>query len=113
MPEATLRAFGDHGGIGPALDSDASAAEHILRDAEAAGVDLDSLTAELEHEGVRSFCDSYEQLTACIEAKLARPRTDRRTLTRHDTWSDANLRARTRGSLDLGSVPPAGPPPRH
>jgi transaldolase len=53
------------------LDTDASAAEKTLRDAEAAGIDLDSLTAELEHEGVRSFCDSYQELTACIQTKLS------------------------------------------
>jgi transaldolase len=70
MPETTLRAFADHGEIGPPLDTDASAAEQTLRDTAAAGVDLDRLTAELEHEGVRSFCDSYQQLIACIETKL-------------------------------------------
>jgi transaldolase len=71
MPEATLREFADHGEIGPPLGADASAAEETLRDAEAAGIDLDSLTAGLELEGVRLFCDSYQQLTACIETKLS------------------------------------------
>ena len=51
MPEATLREFADHGAIGPPLNADASAAEQTLRDAETAGIDLDSLTAELEHDG--------------------------------------------------------------
>ncbi len=40
MPEATLRAFADHGEIGPLLDADASPAEETLRGAEAAGIDL-------------------------------------------------------------------------
>ena len=44
----------------------------MLRRAEDAGVDLDAITAELEREGVRSFCDSYEELLACIETKLQR-----------------------------------------
>jgi hypothetical protein len=45
-----------------------------------AGIDLDAVTTELEREGVRSFCDSYRELLACIEAKLhgARPLADRR-----------------------------------
>ena len=73
MPEATLRAFADHGEIGPSLDADASRAEETLRGAEAAGLDLAALTAELEHEGVRSFCDSYHQLITCIETKLSQP----------------------------------------
>ena len=39
---------------------------------EDAGIDLAAITAELEREGVRSFCDSYRELLACIEAKLQR-----------------------------------------
>ncbi len=73
MPEATLRAFADHGEIGPPLDADASRAEETLRGAEAAGLDLAALTAELERDGVRSFCDSYHQLITCIETKLSQP----------------------------------------
>jgi hypothetical protein len=36
-----------------------------------AGLDLDAVTAQLEREGVSSFCDSYHQLLGCIEHKLA------------------------------------------
>ena len=36
-----------------------------------AGVDVAAITAALEREGVRSFCDSYGQLLQCIEAKKA------------------------------------------
>ena len=32
--------------------------------------DGDAVTAELEREGVQSFCDSYHQLLDCIEGKL-------------------------------------------
>jgi hypothetical protein len=31
------------------------------------------LTAELEREGVRSFCASYRDLLDCVETKLERP----------------------------------------
>jgi transaldolase len=70
MPEATLRAFADHGDVRGALSLDASAAEETLRQAADAGIDLPAVTAELEREGVRSFCDSYHDLLACIETKL-------------------------------------------
>ena len=66
MPEATLRAFADHGDAGRAFD--ASAAE-TLRRAEDAGIDLAAVTTELEREGVRSFLRSYRELLACIESK--------------------------------------------
>jgi hypothetical protein len=39
--------------------------------AAAAGLDLAAITAQLEREGVSSFCDSYHQLLDCIERKLA------------------------------------------
>ncbi|MFZ0378917.1 MAG: transaldolase [Solirubrobacteraceae bacterium] len=71
MPDHTLRAFADHGEVAPTLEADPQAAERTLSDATAAGIDLDGVTAELEREGVRSFCESYRQLLDCIEGKLA------------------------------------------
>jgi transaldolase len=72
MPEATLRAFADHGNLTAALDPDAASADATLRAARDAGLDLAAVTAELERDGVRSFCDSYRELLDCIEAKLQR-----------------------------------------
>jgi transaldolase len=69
MPEATLRAFADHGEVGRALDAGARGALKTLRRAEQSGVDLPALTAGLERQGVSSFCDSYRELLACIEIK--------------------------------------------
>jgi transaldolase len=69
MPEATLRAFADHGDVRHAV-SIAGSANAALRGTHAAGIDLDAVTSELEREGVRSFCDSYHALLGCIETKL-------------------------------------------
>ena len=71
MPEATLHAFAEHGDATRAFDPDA--AEAILLEAAEAGLDLDAVTAELEREGVRSFCDSYHELLECIESRLQEP----------------------------------------
>jgi transaldolase len=70
MPEKTLRAFSDHGDLGHALDTDLTEAERVLAEAAEAGLDVPELTAELEREGVQSFCDSYNELLGCIESKL-------------------------------------------
>jgi transaldolase len=70
MPEQTLRAFADHGVTARTLDADPAAADRILAAAAGAGIDLGAVTAELEAEGVRSFCDSYHQLLDCIARKL-------------------------------------------
>jgi transaldolase len=72
MPLATLRAFAEHGNMGRALSVDAEAAAETLLRAGGEGIDLDAITAELEREGVRSFCDSYHDLLHCIGTKKAR-----------------------------------------
>jgi transaldolase len=72
MPEATLRAFADHGNVGRALSVDAEVAAEALLRADDAGIDVGAITAALEREGVRSFCDSYHDLLHCIETKKAR-----------------------------------------
>jgi transaldolase len=68
MPEATLRAFADHGDATRRID--AAAGEATLARAERAGVDLDAITAALEREGVTAFCDAYHTLLDCIERRL-------------------------------------------
>jgi transaldolase len=77
MPESTLRAFADHGNVTHALSRVAGAASSTLRRARDAGVDLDAITAQLEREGVRSFCESYEQLLGRIAAKVEGKDPDR------------------------------------
>jgi transaldolase len=70
MPEQTLRAFAEHGNVEHALDADPAAAKATLAAAAEEDVDLETITSELEREGVKAFCDSYDQLIACIESKL-------------------------------------------
>jgi transaldolase len=70
MPEQTVQAFADHGQVERTLDRDPAEAEQTLADAAAAGIDLRAVTDELEREGVKSFCDSYAELSEGIESKL-------------------------------------------
>jgi hypothetical protein len=58
--------------VSRALSVDAEAAGETLLRADGAGVDIAAITAALEREGVRSFCDSYHELLQCIEARKAR-----------------------------------------
>ena len=74
MPMSTLEAFADHGAIRLMDDDDEVHAEEILRRAQAADIDLAQLTAQLTDDGVRAFCDSYEQLLSCIGSRVARVR---------------------------------------
>ena len=80
MPQATLEAFADHGEIRRPREEDEIRAEEILSAAEAAGIDLRAITTRLADEGVRAFCDSYDELLSCIETRLsaAPPKPDGR-----------------------------------
>jgi transaldolase len=71
MPEHTLKAYADHGETSRTLDRDPAEAERTLAEAADAGIDLDQVTFELEREGVKSFCDSYAELSERIESSLA------------------------------------------
>ena len=71
MPEQTLRAFSDHGVTARTVDANPAAAQQTLDATATAGIDMATITAQLETEGVRSFCDSYHQLLGCIDRKLA------------------------------------------
>jgi transaldolase len=71
MPDQTLRAFADHGQVEATLEAAPEAAERTLASAAKGGLDLAGVTAELEREGVQAFCDSYRELLACIESRLA------------------------------------------
>lgn len=69
MPEATLRAFADHGDASRTMDDGAE----VLDRARDAGLDLDAITTELEREGVQSFCASYHELLECVSRAPAPP----------------------------------------
>lgn len=69
MPEGTLKAFADHGEIGPALPSDGGDCEAVLVEFARAGVDIDALAARLQREGAASFVKSWNELIEVIASK--------------------------------------------
>ena len=77
MPPATIVAFQDHGQASVRLDAaGVSAAEETMRELAAAGIDMASVTRQLELEGVKSFSDSYTSLIKTTEEKVARLRAE-------------------------------------
>jgi transaldolase len=64
VPEATLRAFADHGRVGDLLQSDGGACEEVR-----AGIDIDALAAQLQREGAEAFDKSWKDLLECITSK--------------------------------------------
>jgi transaldolase len=71
IPEATLKAFGDHGEVGAIMAPDGGDCEEVLARFAQAGIDVDALAARLQDEGAKSFVKSWDELMSVIEAKSA------------------------------------------
>jgi transaldolase len=71
MPEATLKAFGDHGDVGAILAADGGDSEAVLSQFSKAGIDLNALAAKLQEEGAKSFVNSWNELMGVIASKSA------------------------------------------
>jgi transaldolase len=71
MPEATLRAFADHGEVDDILAPDGGDCERVLASFTRTGIDIDALAAQLQDEGASSFVKSWNDLMACVDSKRA------------------------------------------
>jgi transaldolase len=71
MPEATLKALGDHGEIGRPLPVDGGDCEQVLAEFASAGISIDALAAQLQDEGAKSFVKSWNELLAVITSRSA------------------------------------------
>jgi len=71
MPEATLKAFADHGEIGPVMPPDGGDCEQVLQQFIEAGIDIDALGAQLQVDGAKAFVNSWNELLGVIESKSA------------------------------------------
>jgi transaldolase len=71
IPDGTLKAFGDHGELGAALQADGGDCEKVLAQFAKAGIDVDALAAQLQDEGAKSFVKSWDELMGVITVKSA------------------------------------------
>jgi len=69
MPEATLKAFAEHGEVGSRMSMDGGECERILAEFAKAGVNVDALAVQLQDEGATAFVNSWKDLLAVITAK--------------------------------------------
>ncbi len=69
VPEATLRAFGDHGRVGDLMPADGGDCEETLGRFRQAGIDVDALAERLQRDGAAAFDKSWNDLLACVAAK--------------------------------------------
>jgi transaldolase len=69
MPEATLKALADHGELGTIMAADGGDCETVLAQFANAGVNIDTLAAQLQDEGAKSFVKSWNELMGVIASK--------------------------------------------
>ena len=72
MPEATLKAFADHGELGAGMPADGGDCETTLARFAAAGIDLDALATRLQQEGTTAFAKSWNELLGAVSSKITR-----------------------------------------
>ena len=69
VPPQTLVAFNNHGTVELTLEKGLSHEKEVLDSIEAVGISLQSVTEELEKEGVQSFKNDFESLLMAIDAR--------------------------------------------
>ena len=71
VPLETLDAYRDHGKPERRLGHDPAGARRVLDELDAAGIRLDDVTRELEHQGVYKFVAAYDRLLHEIATRRA------------------------------------------
>ena len=69
LPDATMDAFSDHGSVAETITSNVDGARKVLDDLSRLGIDMTSVAQQLEHDGVLSFQQSFNELLAVLETK--------------------------------------------
>jgi transaldolase len=69
MPQQTIEAFADHGQVALTVNQGYDEARKVFEQLEAAGIDMKQVTAQLLHEGISGFVDSFYQMIEEVEKK--------------------------------------------
>jgi len=69
VPPQTLDAFRDHGTVKRTIEKDLDEARRQFKELEEFGISMDSVTQELEEEGVKAFSESYDSLDAAVKQR--------------------------------------------
>ena len=72
LPEATWKAFKEHGTVARTVDRRLDEAHRLLRELGQAGVDLERVGAQLQDEGIDAFAGAFDGLVAIVEDKRMR-----------------------------------------
>jgi transaldolase len=70
MPEPTLKALANHTELGAIMPADGGNSEKVLAQFQEAGIDINTLAAQLQDEGAKSFVNSWKELLSVIDSKV-------------------------------------------
>jgi transaldolase len=71
IPEATLKAFAEHGEVGATIPADGGDCESVMGAHTKLGIDIDALAIQLQDEGAKAFVKSWHDLMAVLASKSA------------------------------------------
>ena len=74
LPDATLRAFRDHGVASPTLGEGLEEAREVMESLEELGISMPEVTRKLQEEAVRLFVEPFDKLLAAIASQSAAAR---------------------------------------
>jgi transaldolase/glucose-6-phosphate isomerase len=97
VPPATLEAFRDHGVASMTIMRDLDEAQNSIDQLETAGISMDTVTQELEDEGVNAFSEAFGQLLKTID--------ERRNAAASSLGPLADAVAKRIAQLEANSVP--------
>ncbi|MBM0103669.1 transaldolase [Steroidobacter sp. S1-65] len=69
LPPATVDAYRDHGSPAVRIEEDLSSAAETVQSLRGLGIDLNSVSAQLEREGVKKFKEPFDALLATLAAR--------------------------------------------
>lgn len=69
IPLETLNAYRDHGNPALRLEDDLEGTEQVLQHLAETGIDLDTVTSQLENEGIEKFVKPFDNLIQALERK--------------------------------------------
>jgi transaldolase len=69
LPEATWRAFKEHGTAARSVDRHLDDAHRLVRELGQLGIDLERVGGQLQSEGVDSFVDAFDGAIRIVEEK--------------------------------------------
>jgi len=69
LPQSTLDAFREHGRVAATLEQDVAAAHKLIQQLNESGIDFRGVTDELQVQGVKLFCDSFNKARESIRQK--------------------------------------------